>query len=202
MSWKYRAKGQHKGFTLIEILIAVGIIAILAGLGMVNLFQAMQRAKRSSAQAFIAELETAINMYKIDVGRYPPDDDDWSGSSSLREALENDHPGDEGWNGPYLEFKDREINNRGELLDPWHKGKDDTLHVYDYRANIAASAFHNRSSYDIYCKGFDGKTGSRFYAGNYCQNEVDDDGDGIVDELDPNGPGAANGYLEDDVNNW
>jgi len=207
MGGRYTAGRWRDGFTLIEILIAAGIIVILAGIGIFNLLQATHRAKRASAEAFIAQLETAIGMYKVDVGRYPPDEDGCSGSSSLREALEKGFPSDEGWNGPYMKFKEKEVNRRGELLDPWHRSKDDTVHVYFYRANtdldpISFPPYHNVSSYDIYSKGFDGKTGSGYNAGNYCQNEMDDDGDGIVDELNPGGPGAENGYLEDDINNW
>jgi len=201
------AMKEKTGFTLIEILIVVAVIAVLAGLATVNFLQATQRAKRAATESFIAQLETAISMYKADTGHYPADDDGWSGSSSLREALENGCSSDEGWNGPYMEFKDKEVSNRGELLDPWHKGKSDTVHVYVYRANIDLDSrtfppYHNVNSYDIYSRGFDGRTGNGFDAGNYCQNEADDDEDGIVDEINPNGPGTANGYLEDDVNNW
>jgi len=203
----YSVMKERTGFTLIELLIVVAVVAILAGLMTVNFLQATQRAKRAATESFIAQLEMAISMYKVDTGRYPPDDDGWSGSSSLREALENGFDYDEGWKGPYMKFKDKEVNNRGELLDLWHKGKSDTVHVYVYKANtdlnpLTTPPFHNTSSYDIYSRGFDGKTGSGFDAGNYCQNGVDDDGDGIVDELNPNGAGVENGYLEDDINNW
>ena len=201
-------KEARTGFTLIELLIVVAVIVILSGLAIVNLLQATQRAKRAEAESFIAQLEMAISMYKVDTGRYPPDD---RSSASLREALDPD-PSDPAYDdteykGPYMEFKDKEVNSRGELLDPWHKGKDDTVHVYVYKADmdldpLTVPPFHNTSSYDIYSKGFDGKTGDGFDAGNYCQNEMDDDGDAIVDELKPNGPGATNGYLEDDINNW
>ena len=194
------------GFTLIEILIVISIVVILTGIAIGSFLHSLQKAKMATAGAFIAQLDTAISMYKIDMGKYPPDKEN---SASLKKALDPS-PSDSirsnpQWNGPYLEFKDREVNKDGELLDPWHKGKEDRLHVYNYSADLDRRAFtyppyHNVSSYDIYCKGFDGKTGKRFDAGNYCQNKIDDDGDGVVDELDPNG--AGNGYLEDDVNNW
>ncbi len=205
---------QRRGFTLIELLIVVAVITILSSLAVVNFLQVRERAKRAAAKSFIAQLETAISMYKIDTGHYPPDE---KGSASLREALCPD-PADPiynnpEWRGPYLEFKDKQINNYGEILDPWHKGQGDRVHIYFYKADIDENPltwppFHNKSSYDIYSKGFDGKTGTDdidgdgFADGDYCQNEIDDDGDKIVDELNPNGPGAANGYLEDDINNW
>ncbi len=205
-------KDSLTGFTLIELLIVVAIIAILSSLAVVNFLQAAEKSKRSAAKSFIAQLQTAISMYKIDHGYYPPDK---NGSASLREALSlaSYADGDSKNKGPYMEFNDNQVNSYGELLDPWHKGKDDRIHVYSYGANLDKNPltippFHNKNSYDIYCKGRDGKTGSddisgnEFIDGSYCQNETDDDEDGFIDELDPNGPGSSNGYLEDDINNW
>jgi len=199
---------REGGFTLVEILIVIGIIVILTGITIGSFLRSLQKAKMATASAFIAQLDTAISMYKIDMGKYPSDE---QGSASLKRALDPS-PSDSirsnpQWNGPYLEFKDREVNKYDELLDPWHKGKEDRLHIYSYSADLDHRAFtyppyHNVSSFDIYCKGSDGKTGKCFDAGNYCQNKIDDDGDGVVDELDLNGSGAGNGYLEDDVNNW
>jgi len=203
-----------KGFTLIELLIVVAIIAVLSSLAVVNFLQATEKSKRAAAKSFIAQLETAISMYKIDNGSYPPDK---NGSASLREALSSSPvsytDGDSGQKGPYMEFNSNQVNSYGELLDPWHKGQDDRIHVYSYRANLDSNSltpppFHNRSSYDIYCKGRDGKTGSDDISGNefidgyYSQNGLDDDEDGFIDELDLSGPGSSNGYLEDDINNW
>lgn len=202
----------RKGFTLIELLIVVAIVGILSSLAVVNFLQATEKSKRATAKSFIAQLQTAISMYKIDQGFYPPDK---RGSASLREALSpiSYTDDDSKRKGPYMEFNDNQVNSYGELLDPWHKGKDDRIHIYSYKANLdknplTAPPFHNRGSYDIYSKGRDGKTGgddisgNEFTDGDYCQNEIDDDGDGFIDELDPNGPGSSNGYLEDDINNW
>jgi len=205
---------RETGFTLLELLIVVAVIAILSGVATVNFLQATGRAKRAAAKSFMAQLETAISMYKIDTGHYPPDE---RGSASLREALspapEDPIWEDPEWTGPYLEFKKSEVNEAGELLDPWHKGRNDRVHIYFYAADLdgipfTSPPFHNKSSYDIYSKGSDGKTGSsgvdgdEFEDGDYCQNEIDDDEDGVIDELNPNGPGSSDGYLEDDINNW
>ncbi|MEA1963638.1 MAG: type II secretion system protein GspG [Candidatus Aerophobetes bacterium] len=206
---------MEKGFTLVELMIVIAVIAILSGIAVINFLKVTEKAKRTEAKTFIAGLQTAISMYKLDTGHYPPDD---KSSASLREALsfkgkDSSDEEDSGWAGPYMEFKDNQVNNYGELLDPWHKSRSDRKHTYTYKANtdrdiFTTPPFHNRNSYDIYCKGFDGKTGkddvdgNEFMDGNYFQNDVDDDSDGFVDELDPKGPGMANGYLEDDINNW
>ena len=203
------------GFTIVELLIVIAVITIISTVTAFNFITAIQKTKRSTAKSFIGKLELAISMYKIDTGLYPPDKES---SASLRKALdpdENDPIQDlPGWNGPYLEFRQREVNSlTGELLDPWARGKEDRIHVWVYRADEDTNSstwppFHNTASFDIYSKGYDGKTGTNeeeadeFEDGNYCQNEMDDDNDGIVDELNPNGEGSANGYLEDDINNW
>jgi len=205
----------EKGFTLVELIIVIAIVTVLSGIAVINFLKVTEKAKRAEAKTFIAGLQTAISMYKLDMGHYPPDDES---SASLREALSSETKDffdeeDSGWAGPYMEFKDNQVNNYGELLDPWYQSKDDRKHIYTYKANIdgdifTTPPFHNRNSYDIYCRGFDGKTGTdgvdgnELMDGNYFQNKKDDDLDGFVDELDSNGPGMANGYLEDDINNW
>ncbi|RLE14074.1 hypothetical protein DRJ04_03095 [Candidatus Aerophobetes bacterium] len=201
-----------KGLTLVELLIVIAVISILTTIITTSLIKATNRAKRSEAKTFIGKLELAISMYRIDTGMYPSDEE---GSASLRRALdpgENDPIRDvPGWKGPYLEFRDNEVNSTGELVDPWHKGKNDREHIYVYRADLdndpsTFPPFHNTTSFDIYCKGFDGKTGTdkeeanQPEDGNYCQNGMDDDGDGLIDELVFSKD--KNGYLEDDINNW
>jgi len=205
-------KRSSAGFTLIELLIVIAVASVFTAIITINLINATNRAKRSEAKVFIGKLELAISMYKIDTGNYPPDDE---GSVSLRRALDPDEDDPvrqtPGWKGPYLEFKDREVNSKGQLVDPWCKGEDDTVHVYVYRANLdndplTYPPFHNVTTFDIYSKGMDGKTGTDQEEanepadGNYCQNGIDDDGDGLIDELSLQSGG--NGWLEDDVNNW
>lgn len=200
------------GFTLLELLIVVAIMVVLVMVITINVIKATNQAKQAEARAFIGKLELAISMYKIDTGSYPPDE---NCSASLRRALNPDENdpirSTPGWKGPYLEFRDNEVNQAGELVDPWHKGKNDRTHVYIYRANLdndptTFPPFHNTASFDIYSKGSDGKTGTdgmeanEFADGNYCQNGLDDDGDGLIDELSPYKD--KNGYLEDDINNW
>lgn len=203
---------RPNGFTLIELLIVIGVIFVLATVTATHLIRASHRAKRSETRTFISKLELAISMYRIDTGEYPSDE---QGSASLRRALDpgKDDPVREtpGWKGPYLEFRDNEVNSAGQLVDPWHRGKEDTIHIYTYRANLdndpsTFPPFHNTTSFDIYSKGSDGKTGvdekeaSEPQDGNYCLNDVDDDKDGMTDELSSSKD--KNGYLEDDINNW
>jgi general secretion pathway protein G len=89
------------GFTLIELLIVMAILGMLAALVGPALFNNLGKGQRSAAQSQISNFETALDTYRLDVGRYP---------KTLEGLIENDS-GRDSWNGPYL---------RGELpKDPW-----------------------------------------------------------------------------------
>lgn len=64
--------GCKKGFTLIELLIVVAIIAILAAIAVPNFLEAQVRAKVSRVRADVRSTATALESYKIDTNKYPP----------------------------------------------------------------------------------------------------------------------------------
>jgi general secretion pathway protein G len=96
------------GFTLIELLIVLSILGLLAALVGPALFGNLEKGKRTTAAAQISNFESALNAYRLDVGRFP---------QNLEGLREND-TGREAWSGPYM----REIP-----LDPWGN-------AYHYRA--------------------------------------------------------------------
>jgi len=96
------------GFTLIEILVVMAIIAMLAVMVAPNIFNQQAGAQRDAAMSQISSLEAALDTYRLDVGEYP---------DSLEGLTENDS-GRAAWNGPYL--------RRDVPKDPW--GND---YVYD-----------------------------------------------------------------------
>jgi len=95
-----RQKAQS-GFTLIEILVVMGIIAMLAVMVAPNLFNQRAGAMRDGARSQISSLETALDAYRLDLNEYP---------DSLDGLMEND-TGRASWNGPYL--------RRNLPKDPW-----------------------------------------------------------------------------------
>jgi general secretion pathway protein G len=95
---------REKGFTLIEILVVVIIIGMLAALVGPKLFGKVGTAKLSAAKAQIELFGTALDTFRLDVGRYPTAEE---GLKALREKPS----GVEGWQGPYLP---KEIP-----IDPW-----------------------------------------------------------------------------------
>ncbi|MDK2970460.1 MAG: ral secretion pathway protein [Candidatus Sumerlaeota bacterium] len=64
---------RFSGFTLIELLVVVAIIAILAAIAVPNFLEAMTRAKVSRTKSDLRTLATALETYRIDKNRYPPD---------------------------------------------------------------------------------------------------------------------------------
>ncbi|MEE8484436.1 MAG: type II secretion system major pseudopilin GspG [Nitrospinota bacterium] len=70
---KTNEKGQA-GFTLIEIMVVVVILAILAGIVIPKIVSRPEEARRTKALVQIKEIESALNLFKIDNGFYPSTD--------------------------------------------------------------------------------------------------------------------------------
>jgi general secretion pathway protein G len=100
------SKRLQRGFTLIELLVVLAIIGLLAGLVGPQVIKHLGEAKTRTARAQVEELSSALDMYKLDVGRYPTTDE---GLAALVEQ-----PGSaKYWNGPYL--KKQKVPQ-----DPWN----------------------------------------------------------------------------------
>jgi general secretion pathway protein G len=66
-------RNSRKGFTLIELLIVVAIIGILSTIATVNYLNATVRAKSVHAKAEVTVLRNAMELYRIDHNKFPPD---------------------------------------------------------------------------------------------------------------------------------
>jgi general secretion pathway protein G len=100
-----RSRNIQTGFTLIELLVVLAILAMLAGLVGPRILNQLGGAKSKTAALQIKDLEQALEMYKLDVGRFPSSDEGL-------EAVVRQPSRAAGWNGPYL--KKSEIPR-----DPW-----------------------------------------------------------------------------------
>jgi len=94
------------GFTLIELLVVMVIIGLLAALVAPRFIRQEENAKIKAAKAQIELLGTALDTFRLDVGRYPASDEGL-------EALRTKPGGLERWDGPYLK--------KDLPLDPWGK---------------------------------------------------------------------------------
>lgn len=66
-----RSRNKQKGFTIVELLIVIVVIAILAAISIVAYRGVQQRAARSVVSADLRNAATSFEMYKADNGSYP-----------------------------------------------------------------------------------------------------------------------------------
>lgn len=125
-------KTKQNGFTLLEILAVIIIIGILGAVILPNVTGQGEKAKASAAKTDMAQISAELDLFKLEVGRFP------SAQEGLDALLKN--PGNvPNWNGPYSKKK--------EMKDPW--GND-----YKY-----SSPGPNNTAYEIKSLGADGKDG-------------------------------------------
>jgi len=98
----------ERGFTLVELLLVLMILALIGGLVLPGLIGKAESAKAKAAASQVTRLAMAVESYYLDTGQTP---------DSL-EALVKEPGSATGWNGPYVK--------PSLLKDPW--GKD-----YEYR---------------------------------------------------------------------
>ncbi|MCP4712023.1 MAG: prepilin-type N-terminal cleavage/methylation domain-containing protein, partial [Planctomycetes bacterium] len=91
-------KRRRKGFTLVEILVVIVIITMLATLIVPNIGKQFGKAKVGLARTGIALIETSLQEFLMDCGRFPTSAD--GGLEALRVA-----PSDfvDRWDGPYID---------------------------------------------------------------------------------------------------
>lgn len=66
---------HHRAFTLIEIMVVVLIIGLLAGLVGINVVRYFERAREKTAKTQLNMIEQALELYKMEQGRYPTTDE-------------------------------------------------------------------------------------------------------------------------------
>ncbi|MEJ8820548.1 type II secretion system major pseudopilin GspG [Variovorax humicola] len=123
----------RSGFTLLELLVVLLIIALLAGYVGPKLFGEVDKAKIKSAAAQMKTLGDALDHYRLDLGNYPTTD------QGLRGLVIKPDGASSKWQGPYLA---KEIPR-----DPWD-------HAYVYRKPGTGG-----KDYDLLSYGADGKEG-------------------------------------------
>jgi general secretion pathway protein G len=93
------------GFTLLELLVVLGIIALLAAVAGPQVLRYLGKARTDTARAQISAISTALELYALDMGNFPQQD---VGLAALIKPPQNAG----NWNGPYLKRQEG-------VVDPW-----------------------------------------------------------------------------------
>ena len=94
-----------EGFTLLELLVVLAIMGLLAAIVAPQVLKYLGSSRSQTANVQIQNITSALELYKLDVGRYPTQEE---GLQALVTAPSTAS----GWNGPYLQKKTA-------LTDPW-----------------------------------------------------------------------------------
>ena len=132
MKRTHSPRTPQRGMTLIEILVVLVLIGIVLGIVGGNFIGRGEKAKADAARIEIGQIGQALDLYKLEIGRYPS-------SSEGLQALVTAPAGAANWNGPYR--KKAQIPK-----DPWGN---------EYRYTSPGQ----KGAYDILSLGADGKEG-------------------------------------------
>ena len=138
MFWRsvMRRKSQRKrsAFTLMEVLLVAGILALLAAFAIPKLFQMAEDARIDICKAEIGRngpIAKALKSHKWDMGKFPDTDEGLAALYQSKKEVD-----DERYKGPYLEGAFE------ELKDPW-------ANAYEYRS----PGEFNEEEYDLWSWG-------------------------------------------------
>ncbi len=127
-----KPKPSEAGFTLIEIMVVVIVLAIMASIVVPQFTGITKDAKVSAAKQNLKTLKGAINRFQITMDRYPTMEE------GLSVLVTQPAEGAEGWSGPYVD----------ELpVDPWNNN-------FVYRV-----PGENGKPFDLYSLGANGLEG-------------------------------------------
>jgi len=143
---------RRSGFTLLEVLLVVGIIALLAAFVVPSFMGTQRAAEIDIARTMVDDggtLATQLNLYRMAIGEYPEE---------LKELVEEPEDEDKAakWQGrgPF-------INDLKKLKDPWG-------HELQYAKD---GEFNGEGKYDLWSMGPDGEDGSDDDIGNWSKED-------------------------------
>ena len=130
---------RRAGFTLIEVLLVAGILALLAAFAIPSLFRQAEKARIDLAKAAVGRsgpIAKALQSYKWDMGMLPDTDEGLAALFQSKDRVDDDR-----YDGPYFVG----MASIEELQDPWGN-------PYEFRAPGDV----NEEGYDLWSTGPDG----------------------------------------------
>jgi general secretion pathway protein G len=138
-SKRRRERDGEGGFTLVELLVVLVILSLIMGLVGPRVLSYLTDARVRSARLQIDSLAAALDLFYLDTGRYPSEQEGLKALIARVPSVDN-------WNGPYLQ--------QSELpQDPWGN-------PYEYHVP------GEKKPYDIVSLGSDGRQGGTDDAGD------------------------------------
>ena len=129
---KANRRRRERGLTLIELLVVLLILSLIAAFAVPRVMKYLGGARSDAAAIQVERLGGILDLYRLDMGRYPGTED------GLRALIEAPMEA-ERWNGPYLK-------KENSLIDPWGE-------PYEYRFP------GDHGDYDLFTLGADGREG-------------------------------------------
>lgn len=135
---KRRKQSINAGFTLIELMVVLAILAMLVAVIAPNVVGRSDDAKQSKAKTDVAMIESMLDLFYLDMGRYPGTEE------GLRVLYSPPDDGAEKWKGPYPK--------KPIPKDPWGN-----LYIYE------SPGSHTAMTYEVSSLGKDGQEGGESY---------------------------------------
>ena len=130
-SHRRQPSARSRGFTLLELLVVLVVLGLLVSIVGPRYFNQLGKSESKAAQAQLASIAKALDLYRIDMGRYPSTE---QGLDALTAAPANEPR----WRGPYLQ--------KTVPADPWGR-------AYVYKAP------GEKGEFDLLSLGKDGSPG-------------------------------------------
>jgi general secretion pathway protein G len=134
---------SRRGFTLIEILIVLGIIILLAGAAVVALVPQQKGARVDITKLKMKSIETALEAYNVNIGHYPNEQEGGMEALRVKPPFDSEAVG-QNWRGPYL---------KEEPVDSWGN-------KFNYELTQPGTPDADQTPYRLYSNGPDGMQGT------------------------------------------
>lgn len=98
-------KSREGGFTLLELLVVLSILALLAAIVGPQVIKYLGSSRSETASVQVKNISASLQLFRLDAGRYPSADEGLAALVKQPASMPN-------WNGPYLQ-------PAGAIIDPW-----------------------------------------------------------------------------------